>query len=39
LRANPQTCEYVTKLEGNQFVTINNGKTFGGTLIPNAGVS
>jgi branched-chain amino acid transport system substrate-binding protein len=38
-QANQQTCQYVTKVEGNQFVTINNGKPFCGTLIPNSGVS
>jgi branched-chain amino acid transport system substrate-binding protein len=35
----PQTsCEYITKVEGNQFVTINGGKPFCGTLIPNSDV-
>jgi branched-chain amino acid transport system substrate-binding protein len=32
-------CEYFTKVEGNQFVTINNGKPFCGTLIPNSNVA
>jgi branched-chain amino acid transport system substrate-binding protein len=32
-------CGYVTKVEGNQFVTINNGKPFCGTVIPNSGVA
>ena len=36
----PQTlCEYFTKVQGNQFVTINNGKPFCGTLIPNSDVA
>jgi branched-chain amino acid transport system substrate-binding protein len=36
----PQTlCEYMTKVQGNQFVTINNGKPFCGTLIPNSDVA
>jgi hypothetical protein len=29
----------MTKVEGNQFVTINNGKPFCGTQIPNSGVT
>jgi branched-chain amino acid transport system substrate-binding protein len=32
-------CTYVTQVKGNQFVTINNGKPFCGTLIPNSDVS
>ena len=32
-------CEYFTKVQGNQFVTINNGKPFCGTLIPNSDVA
>jgi hypothetical protein len=32
-------CGYITKVEGNQFVTINNGKPYCGTLLPNSGVS
>ncbi len=32
-------CEYVTKVQGDQFVTINGGKPFCGTLIPNSGVA
>jgi branched-chain amino acid transport system substrate-binding protein len=32
------SCEYFTKVQGNQFVTINNGKPFCGTLIPNSDV-
>ena len=32
-------CGYFTKVEGDQFVTINNGKPFCGTLIPNSNVS
>ena len=32
-------CGYVTKVQGNQFVTINNGKPFCGTAIPNSDVS
>ncbi len=32
-------CGYYTKVQGNQFVTINNGKPFCGTLIPNSNVS
>jgi hypothetical protein len=35
----PKLCQYMTKVEGNQFVTINNGKPFCGTLIPNSGVT
>ena len=36
----PQTlCEYMTKVEGDQFVTINNGKPYCGTLIPNSDVA
>jgi hypothetical protein len=34
-QAEPKLCQYMTKVEGNQFVTINNGKPFCGTLIPN----
>ncbi len=32
-------CGYYTKVEGSQFVTINGGKPFCGTLIPNSDVS
>ena len=38
-QAQTQLCQYVTKVEGNQFVTINNGKPFCGTLIPNSDVA
>jgi hypothetical protein len=31
-------CGYFTKVEGNQFVTINNGKPFCRTRIPNSDV-
>lgn len=31
-------CGYYTKVQGSQFVTINNGKPFCGTLIPNSDV-
>jgi branched-chain amino acid transport system substrate-binding protein len=37
-QANPTSCEYFTKVQGNQFITINNGKPFCGTLIPNSNV-
>jgi branched-chain amino acid transport system substrate-binding protein len=37
--AEPKLCQYMTKVEGNQFVTINNGKPYCGTLIPNSGVT
>jgi ABC-type branched-subunit amino acid transport system substrate-binding protein len=33
------SCQYITKVEGNQFVTINNGKPYCGTLIPNSDVA
>ena len=32
-------CGYFTKVQGNQFVTINNGKPFCGNLIPNSNAS
>jgi branched-chain amino acid transport system substrate-binding protein len=32
-------CQYFTKVQGNQFVTINNGKPFCGNLLPNSNVS
>jgi branched-chain amino acid transport system substrate-binding protein len=32
----PKLCGYFTKVEGNQFVTINGGKPFCGTEIPNS---
>jgi branched-chain amino acid transport system substrate-binding protein len=34
-----KVCGYFTKVEGNQFVTINGGKPFCGTEIPNSNVS
>lgn len=37
--ANPTLCGYITKVVGNQFVTINGGKPFCGTAIPNSNVS
>jgi branched-chain amino acid transport system substrate-binding protein len=33
------SCEYFIKVQGSQFVTINNGKPFCGTLIPNSDVA
>jgi branched-chain amino acid transport system substrate-binding protein len=38
-QAQPTLCQYFTKVEGNQFVTINNGKPFCGTVIPNSNVA
>ena len=34
-----KSCEYFTKVEGNQFVTVNGGKPICGTLIPNSNVA
>jgi hypothetical protein len=38
-QAQQTSCEYFTKVEGDKFVTINNGKPFCGTLIPNSDVA
>jgi hypothetical protein len=38
-QAQQTACEYFTKVEGDKFVTINNGKPFCGTLIPNSDVA
>ena len=37
-KAESTLCQYITKVEGNQFVTTNNGKPFCGTAIPNSNV-